>query len=163
MKKELSGAFRHRADQLLAELAHYDLHPMGCGFDRYITLKYEIRTLLKQLGPMLSGSDWQTPCKLLSDQEPEASAEVGYMQEEQGTYMRSYGSEFVKSYERRFAEQFFPMSYDCRQRSVGFLTTSGMKALEVALIAYKTHTGEAYPLYYQSGFFIARERTWQEL
>ncbi|MBP1155711.1 MULTISPECIES: hypothetical protein [unclassified Paenibacillus] len=152
-ERELRAAFTRQADVLEKQVAGYETKLEECDLNAYLAVKYEIRTLFKQLGAIVAGSDWQSPCKRLKNPPPDVPEEAGFAQEEQGTYMRSYGSETVKEYEEASLAAFYSLSADIRKQSVGFLTTSGMKALELALIAYKTFTRETLPFYYQKGFY----------
>lgn len=157
-EREMSDAFERQADRLEERIASSEKKPDLCEWNDYLALKYDIRTLYKQAGAVVGGSDWRSPCKKLADSafEPSSSgvpAETGFVQEEQNTYARSYGSEAVKAYEDAVAEAFFPMSVEARGRSLCFLTSSGMKALELALFAYRQFTGERLPFYAQEGFY----------
>ncbi|SDD31228.1 hypothetical protein SAMN02799630_02739 [Paenibacillus sp. UNCCL117] len=152
-ERELAAAFAHQADKLERQTAAYEREPEACDWNAYLGLKYEIRTLIKQLGAVVAGSDWQSPCKRFKSSDPDVPREAGYTQEEQNTYRRSYGSEAVKDYEAASLRAYYAMSAEARRRCVGFLTTSGMKALELALAAYRSFTGEALPAYLQQGFY----------
>lgn len=134
-------------------MSEYETKLEECDLNAYLAVKYEIRTLYKQLGATVAGSDWQSPCKRLKNPPPDIPEETGFAQEEQGTYMRSYGSETVKEYEEASLVALYSLSADMRKQSVGFLTTSGMKALELALVAYKSFTRETLPFYYQKNFY----------
>ncbi|GAA3411366.1 hypothetical protein ACFFNY_19880 [Paenibacillus hodogayensis] len=152
-ERELEAAFARQAYGLEERAQGYEGRPETCDWDAYLTLKYEIRLLYKQLGAIVAGSDWQSPCKTWGGPDTDFAEEVGFVQEEQGTYERGYGSEAVKAYEEASLDAFYPMSGQTRERSVRFLTTSGMKALELALVAYKSTTREALPFYIQEGFY----------
>ncbi len=152
-EQELASAFRHQSAKLRDKVGALKQSPEHCNFDTYLAAKYEIRTLYKQVGSTLTGSDWQTPSIELSHHVAGAPVELGFIQEEQGTYMRTYGSEYVKAFEDEVMKAFYPMSDACRSQCIRFLTSSGMSALELALVAYKKHTGEQSPCYVQSGFY----------
>lgn len=156
-ERELESAFARQADVLERQVAEYETKLERCDLNAYLTVKYDIRTLYKQLGATVAGSDWQSPCKKLqSIPDPTSLAvpeESGFAQEEEGTYMRSYGSEAVKEYEEASLEAFYTLPAERREQRIGFVTTSGMKALELAMIAYRSFTGETNPFYYQKGFY----------
>ncbi|WP_159881051.1 hypothetical protein [Paenibacillus puerhi] len=152
-ERELAAAFEHQAGKLERQVADYEREPAACDWKAYLTVKYDIRTLNKQLGAVVAGSDWQAPCKKLQPSGPDVPEEAGFTQEEQNTYRRSYGSETVKDYEEASISAYYSLTADLRQRSVGFLTTSGMKALELALAGYRSLTQEALPFYFQRGFY----------
>lgn len=152
-ERELGAVFARQGDVLEKMVAGYETKVEECDLNAYLAVKYEIRTLYKQLGATVAGSDWQSPCKRLKNPPPDVPEEAGFAQEEQGTYMRSYGSETVKDYEEASLAAFYSLSADIHKQSVGFLTTSGMKALELALVAYKSFTSETLPFYYQKGFY----------
>ncbi|MBP1989720.1 hypothetical protein [Paenibacillus eucommiae] len=150
---DLEAAFTQQTDLLQQRVDGYENKLEACDLDAYLSLKYEIRLLFKQLGAILAGSDWQSPCKRLGSAAPDISAEAGFAQEEEGTYMRSYGSETVKQYEEASIEAFYSLSEGLLKQSVGFLTSSGMKALELALFSYKSITQQTMPFYFQKGFY----------
>ncbi|MDF2668449.1 MAG: hypothetical protein K0R67_755, partial [Paenibacillus sp.] len=152
-EQELALAFGHQTDLLRDRVEMYKQHPMQCNFNMYLEIKYEVRTLHKQVGSVLSGSDWQAPAIEVAPYKTVVPAEAGYTQEEQGTYMRTYGSEYVKTYEEKMLNAFYPMSAEARKKCIRYLTSSGMNALELALVAYKKHTAEQLPCYVQTGFY----------
>jgi hypothetical protein len=150
---DLEMAFARQIDVLEKQVGKYKNELEKSDLNAYLAVKYAIRTLYKQLGAVVAGSDWQSPCKRLKDSPQAVPQEAGFPQEEQGTYMRSYGSETVKDHEEASMKAFYSLSEHLSKRSVGFLTTSGMKALELALVAYKSFTREALPFYCQRGFY----------
>lgn len=152
-EQELAAAFARRHAALEGRVLAFIRQPQGCDWDAYLNLKYEIRKLYKQLGGIVSGSDWQTPGKLFGDSPQELTDEVGFAQEEEGTYTRCYGSEAVKDYEHAAMSAFYSMPDSLADRSALFVTTSGMKALELALVAYRSLTRERLPCYCQDGFY----------
>jgi len=165
-ERELEAVFGRQAEALAKRVDELERGLETCELDVYLTVKYQIRTLFKQLGAIVAGSDWQSPCvragaSAASSDEgakagPEAgmaAMESGYAQTEQNTYTRSYGSDAVKAYENAVLESLYPMPAGVRERSIGFVTTSGMKALELALVAYRRFTGERLPFHVQQGFY----------
>ncbi|CAI6032401.1 hypothetical protein [Cohnella sp. JJ-181] len=152
-EQELAAAFSRQLESLDLRASAFVDDPGACAWDAYLTLKYEVRKLYKQLGGIVSGSDWQTPAKQLHAGEQVTADESGYAQEEEGTYQRCYGSEAVKRYEDEAMDAFYAMPAHIRERSAIYLTGSGMKALELALAAYKTFAGEDLPCYVQAGFY----------
>jgi len=174
-EREMEAAFRRQAELLAQRVDEYMDSPEACKMDDYLTVKYDIRTLLRQLGAAVAGSDWQSPCVRSGgaqaeteseadeaeagsrpEQKPSSEAaamESGYAQTEQNTYMRSYGSDAVKAYEKAVLEVLYPMPAAARERSLGFVTTSGMKALELALVAFRRFTGDKLPFHVQRGFY----------
>jgi len=149
----LADAFEHRLGSLERCAEEFIEQPATCVWDAYLTLKYDVRKLYKQLGGIVSGSDWQTPGKHLHAGEQELTDEVGFAQEEEGTYQRCYGSEAVKEYEALALSQWYSMPAQVSDHCALFLTTSGMKALELAIAAYKSFAGEGRPCFYQEGFY----------
>lgn len=151
--QELAVAFGSRLDSLERRAAEFIKQPAACLWDAYLTLKYEVRKLYKQLGGIVSGSDWQTPGKHLHPGEQDLTDEAGFTQEEEGTYQRCYGSEAVKQYEVSAMNAWYGITAELSDRCALFLTTSGMKALELAIASYKTFAGETYPCFFQQGFY----------
>ncbi|MFK7692429.1 hypothetical protein [Paenibacillus sp. HJGM_3] len=153
-ERELAAAFRQELDRLRQQVNRYMREPEACEIRDYLAVKYRIRTVYKQLGAVLEGSGWQAPAEQPGARPAsDPTVEAGYIQREHGTYMRSYGSDYVKSYEADMARAFYPMSADCESRSVRFVTSSGMSALALALSAYRKHTGGWLPTYVQRGFY----------
>ncbi|MEK0316729.1 hypothetical protein [Cohnella sp. 56] len=150
---ELAGVFARQLDALEERAGAMAADPAICTWDAYLTLKYEIRKLYKQLGGIVSGSDWQTPGKRLRRTTQATTDERGFAQEEQGTYERCYGSEAVKDYEHAAMTELYRMPAGLTDRSALFLTGSGMKALELGLVAYRVLGGARLPCYCQAGFY----------
>ncbi|WJH35259.1 hypothetical protein N6H14_04115 [Paenibacillus sp. CC-CFT747] len=59
----------------------------------------------------------------------------------------------IEAYETAFLQEYYPMSEGARSRTQACLTSSGMKALEVALLLYRTMTDRPLPLYHQVGYY----------
>lgn len=158
-ERELESAFARQTDRLELLVTEYENNPEQCDLNSFLSVKYDIRTLYKQLGATVAGSDWQSPCKKLKPRKPVTAAvsalpeESGFAQEEDNTYIRSYGSAAVKKYEEAALEAFYSLSPSAHSQHIGFVTTSGMKALELAIAASKSFTGGSLPSYYQSGFY----------
>ncbi|SFB44510.1 Cystathionine beta-lyase/cystathionine gamma-synthase [Cohnella sp. OV330] len=152
-ERELAAAFARQVDKLDGRAESFIEQPAACTWDAYLTLKYEIRKLYKQLGGIVSGSDWQTPGKQSHAGRQTLADEAGFAQEEEGTYQRCYGSEAVKEYEDAAMRAFYGIPDRLRSRSSLLLTTSGMKALELAIAAYRSFAGERLPCVLQSGFY----------
>ncbi|MFS0726861.1 hypothetical protein [Paenibacillus sp. 1P07SE] len=151
-EQELGSVFRRQAEELGRRLEGCAADLKGCDFDSYLALKYDIRMLLKQLGAVIEGSDWQSPCKRLGGG-AQAAAELGYAQKEENTYERSYGSDAVKSYEQLALKAWYGIEGSLGRTSLGYLTTSGMKALELALFACRGAVVQSLPFYFQEGFY----------
>jgi hypothetical protein len=141
--------YRGRIGNLEARLKRWRQRPSDWTSSVFLTVKQDLRLMLKQLGGLLASSDWQSPSST-----PGPFKEQGDLQEEQNVYLRTSGSEMIKAYESAFFVEYYPMSERLRRRSIGFLTNSGMKALEVALIAYQTFAGGHLPMYCQAGYYF---------
>ncbi|MDG0793741.1 hypothetical protein OMP38_25115 [Cohnella ginsengisoli] len=152
-ERELAAAFARQVDTLDRRAAAFIEQPAACTWDAYLTLKYEIRKLYKQLGGIVSGSDWQTPGKQSHAGRQTITDEAGFAQEEEGTYQRCYGSAAVKDYEDAAMRAFYGIPERLKNQSSLFLTTSGMKALELAIAAYRLFSAERLPCIVQSGFY----------
>ncbi|MDI4646003.1 hypothetical protein [Cohnella hashimotonis] len=150
---ELAAAFARQLEALDRKASSFIEDPALCTWHAYLTLKYEIRKLYKQLGGIVSGSDWQTPGKQLHGERQSLTDEAGFAQEEEGTYQRCYGSEAVKDYEDAALQAFYYIPDKLRTRTSLYLTTSGMKALELAIVAYMSSSGNRLPCIVQSGFY----------
>lgn len=150
-ERELNAVFRKHMEQLEARWRKCAADPLGCDLDSFLAIKYEIRMLYKQLGAVIEGSDWRSPCKRLGTSTQETS-ELGFAQTEENTYERSYGSEAVKAYEESALRNWYGFDASSAGQSLGFLTTSGMKALELALFACKQECN-GRPFYIQEGFY----------
>ncbi|MBD2845362.1 hypothetical protein IDH44_09180 [Paenibacillus sp. IB182496] len=151
--RQLGDAFRARLERLQASIQAGCRAPEACEWNRFLALKYELRTLYKQLGGVLAGSDWQTPCVKTKPPEPGVPEESGYAQSEQGTYTRAYGSEVVKAYERQVLQAYYDCPGEQDLPCAGYTVSSGMKALELALLGYRRFTGQQAPFYWQEGFY----------
>lgn len=116
-------------------------------FGEFLKIKYDIRKMLKQLSSVIYSGDWQSPAKSSS-----LVSEHGNVQIETDRYMRISGSEYVKNYQRKFLAEFYPMAETYRERTIGYLTSSGMKALELALILYQVMSSDD-PVYFHSNFY----------
>lgn len=147
-EQDLAVVFKKRVADLIDHIDTCDLLETSSYFTEYMKIKYKIRILLIQLAGVWSSSDWQSPSITRSELK-----EQGLRQIEQNTYMRSYGSEFIKTYTQDLINAYFDMSYECRRKIIGYLTCSGMKAMEAALISYKMIVKESFPVYYQLGFY----------
>ncbi|MDG0812618.1 hypothetical protein [Cohnella rhizosphaerae] len=152
-ERELAAAFARQVDTLDSRASSFIERPAKSTWDDYLTLKYEIRKLYKQLGGIVSGSDWQTPGKQSHSGRQTLTDEAGFAQTEEGTYQRCYGSEAVKAYEDAALRAFYGMPDGLLSRSSLFLTTSGMKALELAIAAFRTFSERRLPCIIQSGFY----------
>ena len=150
-ERELSGVFHTHLEQLEDRQRACAADPLGCDLDSFLATKYQIRMLYKQLGAVIEGSDWQSPCKRLGTTTEETS-ELGFAQTEENTYERSYGSEAVKAYEALALRNWYGLDASTAASSLGFLTKSGMKALELALFACKQDRA-GRPFYIQEGFY----------
>ncbi|GBF74443.1 hypothetical protein PA598K_02787 [Paenibacillus sp. 598K] len=147
----LRDVFGQELEALEARRRQYERDPLACDLDAYLAMKYELRLLHKQLGAVVEGSDWQSPGKRLGHNGGQ-SAELGFAQSEENTYERSYGSDAVKSYEARALYAWYGIDDALGRQSLGFMTTSGMKALELALFACKGATDDL-PFYCQEGLY----------
>ncbi|MFD2333413.1 hypothetical protein ACFSR7_29485 [Cohnella sp. GCM10020058] len=150
---ELAAAFARQQEALDRSTTSFIDDPATCTWDAYLGLKYEIRKLYKQLGGIVSGSDWQTPGKQLQGGQQSLTDEAGFAQEEEGTYQRCYGSEAVKNYEDEAMKSFYGIPDELKSQSVLFLTTSGMKALELAIVAFRSFSDNRLPCVVQTGFY----------
>lgn len=152
-ERELAAAFSRQVDTLDRRASSMIEQPAEATWDAYLTLKYEIRKLYKQLGGIVSGSDWQTPGKQSHGGRQALTDEAGFAQEEEGTYQRCYGSEAVKEYEAAAMRAFYNIPEGLMSQSSLFLTTSGMKALELAIAAFRSFSGQRLPCVVQAGFY----------
>ncbi|MFC3800641.1 hypothetical protein [Cohnella sp. GCM10012308] len=150
---QLAAAFANQLEALEQRTTSFIEDPGTCTWDAYLRLKYEIRKLYKQLGGIVSGSDWQTPGKQLQGGRQSLTDEAGFAQEEEGTYQRCYGSEAVKNYEDQAIKAFYGIPNEAKSRSALFLTTSGMKALELAIAAFRSFSVNRLPCIVQTGFY----------
>lgn len=140
--REVLSHIRNRIDGYLE-------NPASCAAVDFLRIKYELRMMLKQLGGVLSSSDWQSPSLTQSPVK-----EQGSRQTEVNVYLRTGGSDHLQRYEDRFFREYYPMSPESRARSAANLTVSGMKALEAALLISRILTSNRLPLYHQVGYYF---------
>ncbi|MGG4551376.1 hypothetical protein, partial [Paenibacillus humicus] len=112
------------------------------------SIKHEIRSILTQISGIWGSTNWQCPSISKSIIE-----ERGISQVEKNTYTRAYGSDYVKSYEKQFIQEYYKIPSEIAPRTLGFITNSGLKALETALLVLKQITGDRFPVFYQAGFY----------
>lgn len=144
VNKEITSILRANANEL-----ERLLHVADWSFEQFIYMKYRIRISLKLAAGLLTAADWQSPAY-------EDGIEHG-LQSERGTYLRSNGSDYVKTYQEQYLNELFDIPSRYRSRLKGFVTCSGMKALEAALYMYKltmrSHGDTDFPVYIQKGSY----------
>lgn len=105
--------------------------------------------LLKQLAGFINSDHWQSPALTVNLDNSEKG--VGQIYED--VYMRMNGHECIDDFQEQFINQYIRIPKSLKNKTLGYLTNSGMKALELALISYKTITKDKLPLYYQEGYY----------
>src|SRR5690606_11247852 len=133
----------NRIQQIQSEVQYLSL----CQ-DDFLSIKHEIRSILTQISGIWGSTNWQCPSISKSIIE-----ERGISQVEKNTYTRAYGSDYVKSYEKQFIQEYYKIPSEIAPRTLGFITNSGLKALETALLVLKQITGDRFPVFYQAGFY----------
>lgn len=147
-QNELVNIYAKRI-QLIRETINYYFEKIECiSMEIFLKIKYDLRSIMKELGGLITSSDWQSPASCRYNIQ-----EYGSLQVERDKYMRTSGSDFVKEYDKKFLEEYYDIPQRVNKRVVGFSTSSGMKALELALFIYKTISKEQCQVYYQSNFY----------
>lgn len=133
----------NRIHQISNEIQYSNL-----GQNEFLSAKHEIRSILAQIAGTWSSTNWQCPSTTNS-----YIKEKGISQVEENTYTRAYGSEYVKAYEKQFIQEYYKIPSELSSRTLGYITNSGLKALETALLVYKQITGDKFPVFYQEGSY----------
>lgn len=142
--------FRGFLNELERNLESTSLSPLSIAAPIKIKeIKYSLRTLLKQLSGLASSTDWQSPSRSNS-----MHSEKGHYQTEEDVYMRTGGSNYIKEFEKNFLSSYFSITEKNKRNTIGYATCSGMKALEIALIAAKVIRRSSSNVYYQKGFYF---------
>lgn len=147
---EMVNIIRQHCKLLSQQLEIYKNTPQKCTFLNFIKLKYNIRAVFKNLSGILTSSDWQSPAISTGS----LVKEKGIGQINEDVYMRMNGHEFVTNFQDRFFSEYYRIPLALQKKTLGVLTNSGMKALEMALIAYKTITKDIFPIYFQEGYYF---------
>lgn len=117
--------------------------------DDYLKYKYLFRIILKCITGTIASSDWQAPADSAG-----IIFEHGLAQTERDEYMRSGGSNFVKKIEVDYFREYYMIADSNAHHMYMRFTSSGMKALEMAIISYlNIQTDLSLPVYYQSNFY----------
>ncbi|UOE58264.1 hypothetical protein HPB58_12945 [Priestia filamentosa] len=149
-KLSIKGFFKEEITLLKKHISLLQSIENDSFFSIFIRIKYQIRRLLKQLSGMLTSTDWLSPAVSKKG----SWTEKGDYQKEEDVYMRLRGSQNLKELERVFLNEYYEYSDVYENKTKGFITCSGMKALEVALIAYKMiNKRDNSPIFYQDGLY----------
>lgn len=119
-------------------------------FEEYVRLKYALRGLSKQIVGVYTSFNWQSPA---SSNESNALVECGELQKGQFTYMRTHTTEHLCFLENKIMDEYYGLNVD-DETNVGYLTNSGMKALEVAITLQKLTCLNNFPVYYHEGIYF---------
>ncbi|OUA56156.1 hypothetical protein [Bacillus thuringiensis] len=150
-EKDLCKLFKERIRMLYKEISCLKNKIHTDSYTHFYELKYKIRTLMKQLAGIMTSSDWVSPAIYREG----GWTEKGKFQQEEDTYMRMRGSEYVKKLEKNFLFEYYDINPSFEKKTIGFLTSSGMKAIEVALLAWRMISKEnGLPIYYQDGLYF---------
>ncbi|MBD7913050.1 hypothetical protein [Clostridium cibarium] len=146
--KDICPIYENKINDIENELNIYLYNKKNCTYIEYLNLKYNVRIIMKQIGGILSCSDWQSPGISTGN-----IKEYGYNQIEKETYMRTGGSLFVKQYEKKLLKELYESDNKAKSKLLGYMTSSGMKALELSLMIYKVISREQMKMYYQCNYY----------
>ena len=143
-----------RVQQMESVLQRWQLVPERYTLTSWMEAKHEMRLLYKIAAGLLQSGDWNSPAVSMPNG---TLREKGWLQQEEDTYMRTGGSEVLKQVERHWLAELYRIPPAMSHTTFGYLTTSGLKALEIALLLFQAVTHRSEPVYYQDGLYFEAE------
>lgn len=150
----LVSLYEEKLGRLSKKISSFEEGCEGFSFDDFIRIKYELRAILKQIVGIHTSFNWQSPS---SSNKPEDVIECSLLQKGQFIYMRTHTSDILEGIEKKLLEEYYGIPAN-DVRTVGHLTNSGMKALEVAIVLQRMTCKDDLPIYYHDGtYFESKE------